>query len=231
MTFELHILSAGAAKAIVQEAAAPLRAAGVEIVATFDAAGAIRAQLEAQARCDIVILPTGMLGALAGKRVETPAPLGSVPTGIAVPQGHPLPDIRGADALRSVLRAAPALYCPDTERATAGIHFLRVLRELAIYDDVAANIRAHANGATAMAAMARERPNGAIGCTQVSEILYTPGVALAGPLVPPFDLATTYAVAVSAQSREPALARQFAARLTDPATRATRETKGFVAIA
>jgi molybdate transport system substrate-binding protein len=228
---ELHVLSAGAAKALVEAAAETMRAAGVSIVATFDAAGAIRAQLESGMRCDLVILPAAMLDALAARgRVETPAALGSVPTGIAVPGGHAQPGIRDADALRAALQSAPALYCPDTERATAGMHFVRVLRELGIHDAVAGRIRAHPNGATAMAAMARERLHGAIGCTQVSEILHTPGVSLVGALEPPFDLATVYSVAVVAASRNPAPAREFAAQLAAPATRAGRAAKGFVAL-
>ena len=35
-----------------------------------------------------------------------------------------------------------------------------------------------------------------LGCTQISEILYTPGVTLVGPLPTEFDLATVYSVAV-----------------------------------
>ena len=37
---------------------------------------------------------------------------------------------------------------------------------------------------------------GALGCTQVTEILYTPGLTLAGPLPEPFGLATAYAAGV-----------------------------------
>jgi hypothetical protein len=148
----------------------------------------------------------------ATERVHLRAALGRVPTGIAVASGAPPPPIHDADALRASFDEASALYCPDTERSTAGLHFVRMLREMGIYSHVAARIRDYANGAQAMAALAatsgRER---AIGCTQVTEILYTPGVTLVGSLPVPFELTTTYSAAASVASRSPAAARRFVA--------------------
>lgn len=155
------------------------------------------------------------------------ASLGRVPTGVAVIEGVPLPEIDDQAALCASLERASALYCPDTERATAGIHFIRMLREMGIHAQVASRIRAHANGAEAMAALAASGDHRAIGCTQASEILYTPGVVLAGPLPVPFELSTTYAVAVAAGSADAALARAFAAELGGPASGAQRIASGF----
>lgn len=230
----LHVLSAGAAKAVVLALAAELReTAGTGIAGTFDAAGAIRAQFVAGAPCDVLILPVAMLDALAGERrvdAASVASLGRVPTGIAVPAGEQAPSIVDADALRASLERAAALYCPDTERSTAGIHFMRMLRELGIDARVAAKVRAYANGAQAMAAMAAAAlpRGGAIGCTQVTEILYTPGVTLVGPLPQPFELVTIYAVAVSAASRQIDSARRFAAQLAGDALRERRASSGFL---
>jgi molybdate transport system substrate-binding protein len=121
------------------------------------------------------------------------------------------------------------LYCPDTERSTAGIHFVRMLREMGIHSRVAPRIRNYPNGAQAMAAMAAAGPEGerAIGCTQVTEILYTPGVTLIGLLPPPFELTTVYTAAVSLHSRHADRARQFAARLTGGDSEALRVASGF----
>jgi len=155
----LHVLSAGAAKAVVTALAGTFRH-GDGVVATFDAAGAIRAHLLARDPCDVVILPMPMLEALADDghvARESIATLGRVPTGIAIPQGAPLPAIGDSAALRATLERASALYCPDRERATAGIHFVRMLRELGLHDRVASRIRAHPNGAAAMAAIIRKK--------------------------------------------------------------------------
>ena len=70
---------------------------------------------------------------------------------------------------------------------------------------------------------------GAIGCTQVTEILYTPGVVLVAPLPAPFALATVYSVAVSADSMASAPARAFAALLTGDAAIGLRRSAGFLA--
>jgi molybdate transport system substrate-binding protein len=228
----LDILSAGAAKAVVLALAGELRERnGIDVAGVFDAAGAIRTRFGEGAPCDVLLLPAAMLDELAVQQRVDPhsrAALGCVPTGIAIASGSPAPRIHDADALRTTFAAASALYCPDTERSTAGLHFVRMLREMGIYSDVAARIRDYANGAQAMAALAaaagRER---AIGCTQVTEILYTPGVSLVGSLPPPFELTTTYSAATNVTSRHPDTARRFVAMLTGSHSRELRAASGF----
>ena len=85
---------------------------------------------------------------------------------------------------------------------------------MGIHATAAARIRDYANGAQAMAALAASRNHRerAIGCTQVTEILYTPGVTLVGVLPPPFELTTLYSVAVSSQSGDPERPRGGPAR-------------------
>jgi molybdate transport system substrate-binding protein len=150
-----------------------------------------------------------------------------VRTGLAVRAGEPLPAIGDRAALRACLVAARAIWLPDPERATAGIHFVKVLRALGIHDAVAARLRPFPNGATAMRTMADEGEPGSVGCTQVTEILYTPGVALAGPLPAEFELATVYSVAVASGARDPALARRFTALVAGEASRGLRAAGGF----
>ena len=229
----LRVLSAGAAKAVVTALAGTFRdARGIAVIATFDAAGTIRGQLLAGEPCDVAILPQPMLQALAGAGHVIPesiAPLGRVPTGIAVLHGAPRPAIADAASLRGTMERASALYCPDVAQATAGIHFLRMLRELGIHGLVATRIRAHPNGATAMAAMAAAGDPAAVGCTQASEILYTPGVALVGPLPEPFALATHYSAAVAAASERSSAAREFSAMLGGSPASEMRRRSGFLA--
>jgi molybdate transport system substrate-binding protein len=131
--------------------------------------------------------------------------------------------------LRASLEAATSLYCPDTERATAGIHFAKVLTALDLHDAVAARLRTYPDGATAMRELAQSVEPWPLGCTQVTEILYTPGVRLVGPLPAEFELATVYAIAVAADSPHPDLARSFAALLAGPAAKLLREHGGFEA--
>jgi molybdate transport system substrate-binding protein len=217
LTDVLRILSAGAAKGIVTALAGTFEAErGVRVDAKFDAAGAIRSAFEFEG-ADLVILPDVVLDALAQQGLVDPASIATlveVATGVAIREGDDRPRVDDPQALRDAFARASALYCPDIERSTAGRHFTRVLHELGIEAASAPKLRAYANGATAMAALAREGPKGALGCTQVTEILYTPGVMLVAPLPPPFELSTRYALAVGSSARAPEVARTFAARLT-----------------
>jgi len=228
---ELHVLSAGAAKGLVEALAPdPAFAAGATLRAEFGAVGAIRERWVAGAPCDVIILTQGMLDALArdGRVVrETIAPLGIVRTGIAVRVGEALPAIADREELRQSLLTANGIYLPDPERSTAGVHFVKILHELAIHDAVASRLRAFPGGAIAMRELGHSREPGQIGCTQVTEINYTPGVVLVGPLPSEFELATEYAVAVAASARQPDAARRVAQMLAGPATRELRRKGGF----
>jgi molybdate transport system substrate-binding protein len=229
----LVVLSAGAAKGVVEALQPGFRdETGADVSGTFGAVGAIREKFVANDACDILILTAVMLEELAGEgRVDraTIAPLGRVLTGIAVRSGEPHPAIGSPSALRACLAQARSLYCPDPERATAGIHFVKVLRELGLWPDCAPRLAAYPSGAIAMRALADTTGPGAVGCTQVTEILYTPGVDLVGPLPAEFTLATMYSVAVGTRAPQPALARRFAALIAGTATQKLRERGGFVA--
>lgn len=232
MSDTLHVLAAGAAKGLLTAIAPRFRAAtGAEIAGTFNAVGTIRQAFADGAACDVLILTAPMLDALARDGTidrASVAALGRVETGVAVRRGEPHPDLGDRASLRVLFRDAGALYCPDPERATAGIHFVNVLRALDLWPAVRPQVRAYASGGIAMQAMAEADEPGAVGCTQVTEILYTPGVELVGPLPPPFALATVYAAGVAAHATNPALARELVDLLAGEETRALRVAGGLL---
>lgn len=227
----LNILSGGAAQSVVTALAADFRAAtGYELDCTFSAVGTMKAKLLAGAPADLVILTQALIAELAaGGQVLTDscADLGRVRTGVAVRAGDPLPDIASAGALRGALLAAEGIFFPDPQKATAGIHFARVLHTLDIRGEVEPRLKTYPNGATAMRELAQAKGARLMGCTQVTEINNTPGVVLAGPLPREFELATVYCVGVCANAASPAIARRFAALLTSQPSRALRLKAGF----
>ena len=231
MSDALRLLSAGAAQGVVEAIRAPFRAAtGAEIEATFGAVGALALKLQEGAPCDAVILTAAMIADLeqSAQLVSgTSAPLGHVRTGVAVRSGDPQPAIAEPAELAAALRAASAIYVPDMLRSTAGIHIANVLRRLGLANELAPRLSIHPNGATAMRALAAATERAVIGCTQITEIRFTPGIVLVGALPAEFELATVYSVAVTAAARHPQLARQFAEMISAPASRALREEKGF----
>ena len=86
------------------------------------------------------------------------------------------------------------------------------------------------NGMTAMRHLSVSAARRAIGCTQVTEILNTSGVKLAGALPQGYDLATTYTAAIATRASAPGAARQLIAVLTDPQHGTLRQSIGFGAV-
>ena len=229
---DLHILSGGAAAGLVRRCASDFeRTYGARVHGTFGAVGAMKTQLLAGDACDILILTESMIRDLvaAGQaRAESVRSLGVVMTGVAVLAGQPHPDVSNADTLRAAFRAASAVYFPDPQLATAGIHCMKVLRDLGLADELAPRLRPHPNGATAMKAMAQAGDPQAIGCTQVTEILITPGVELVDKLPPGFELATVYTAAVTQRSLSSTLAQALIEELASPSRAADRQAAGFL---
>jgi molybdate transport system substrate-binding protein len=227
----LNILSGGAAQSVVTALAADFRAAtGYELDCTFSAVGAMKAKLLSGAPADLIILTQALIAGLAadGKVLpDSSADLGHVHTGVAVRAGDPLPDIASAGALRNALLAAEDIFLPDPQKATAGIHFARVLDTLGIRGEVEPRLKTYPNGATAMRELAQAKGARVVGCAQVTEINNTPGVVLAGLLPREFELATVYSVGVCVGATNPEAAQRFIELLTGAPSRALRMKAGF----
>ena len=223
----LNVLSAGAAKAVVTAVA---RDAGLELGGAFGAVGAMQDKLLAGEPCDVVVLTRSMLEALASSgRIDaaTIGDLGRGYTGIAVKRGASTPNIARTTGLSIALLGAEEIYVPDLKQSTAGRHIAEMLATLGIAGEVAPHLKEFPNGAQAMKAMAASASAYAIGCTQASEILYTEGVTLVGPLPGEFDLATLYAAAVCTGSTGAPAAEAFVRTLTGELAQRMREKAGF----
>lgn len=228
---DLPILSAGAAKGLVTALQQAFSVdTGASIQGSFGAVGAMKEKLLAGEPCDVIILTAALIAELTQSGhvlAGSSAPLGRVRTGIAVRSGQPLPDISDRAALKASLLAAKGIYFPDPKLATAGIHFLNVLKQLGIYSDVEPNLRPFPNGATAMLNLAQTTEAQLIGCTQITEIKYTKGVTLVGLLPKEFELSTVYAVAVCSKAAHPEIARRFVELLSGRESEAMRAEGGF----
>ena len=228
---KLNILSGGAAQSVVNSLADEFRTlAGYELDCTFGAVGAMKEKLLAGAPADLVILTQALVAELAAGGQLLPdscADLGRVRTGVAVRASDPRPDIASASALRSALLAAGGIYFPDPLKATAGIHFARVLDTLGIRSQVEQRLKPYPNGATAMRELAQAKGERLLGCTQVTEINSTPDVALVGLLPREFELATVYSAGICTNAAAPEAARRFIALLAGEPSRALRTKAGF----
>jgi len=230
----LNLLCAGAAQGLVKALQERFKAAtGADIQARFGAVGAIQEALLGGEACDVLVLTEALIGRLVAEgrlQAGSAALLGRVRTGVAVRAGTPWPDVATAGGLKAALRAATGVYFPDALRSTAGIHFAKVMRELGLHDELAPRFKTYPNGASAMRAMAESDEAQPIGCTQVTEIRYTPGVELVALLPAEFELATPYTAAMTASaasSPQAALAAHFIALMTSTDALPLRSAGGF----
>lgn len=228
----LKILSGGAAQGLVARLAPAFREqTGLDIEGEFGAVGAMAGKLRSGWPADIVVLTAALIADLADENLVTRASIsdiGRVETAIAVRSGDPLASVHDAASLREVLLGADAIFVPDTQASTAGIHVAKVLHQLSIADEVADRLRIYPNGATAMRHLAETDAVRPVGCTQSTEILNTDGVKLSGSLPKGCDLSTVYTAAVATGAPQPRQAQILIDILTDANQRDLRTGAGFL---
>ena len=227
----MHVLSGGAAAAVVQGVQAEFETrTGSRIEGTFSAVGMMRDKLLAGAPCDVIILTQPMVEQLtaSGHVVAGSArSLGKVKTGVAVRTGTAHPSVHTREQLHAAMSAAQGIYFPDPDKATAGIHFMNVLKALGLDETMRSKFRVFPNGATAMGEMAKSQESGLIGCTQVTEINYTEGVDLVDVLPAEFELSTDYTLGICTGSQAPEQAQILVQLLAGPASAQVRKQGGF----
>ena len=227
----LNILSGGAAQGLVGSLAPRFKQlTGFDISGEFGAVGAMAEKLRQGTPTDIVILTAAIVKKLAEEHRVDPgsiADVGLVETAVAVRAGDPKVTVGDEAGLRAALLAADAIFVPDIQASTAGIHVAKVLQRLGIAEQVASRLKIHPNGATAMRHLAASDALRPIGCTQSTEIISTPGVVLSGSLPPGYELATMYTAAVTTQAAHADQAQALIGLLTAAGHRGLRERAGF----
>lgn len=228
----LNILGGGAAQSLVASLAPTFKAlTGFDITGEFGAVGAMADKLRSGTWADVVILTAAIVSRLAAEnRVAPPSisNIGVVETAVAVRAGDPLARANNAASLRSAFLAADAIFIPDTEASTAGIHVAKVLNQLGITDIVAARLKIFPNGTTAMRHLAESDATRPLGCTQSTEIIATEGVTLSGSLPQGYDLATMYVAAVTKRTAAAKEAQVLIELLTAADQSELRERAGFL---
>ncbi|MGY3619570.1 molybdate ABC transporter substrate-binding protein [Bradyrhizobium sp. USDA 10063] len=229
---KLHVLSGGAAQGLVKNLAPAFTAAtGLQIEGEFGAVGAMADKLRKGAAADVIIFTSALVATLAAEKLVSSASvrdIGLVETALAVRAGDPPVAAKDAASLREALRAADAIFVPDTKASTAGIHVAKVLEQLGIAREVEQRLRIFPNGATAMRHLAESDARRPIGCTQSTEIIATNGVVLSGSLPPGCALATLYTGAVTTRTSAAPAAERLIDLLTAAQAGEARGRAGFV---
>jgi len=240
----LRIISAGAAKGLINDLQDPFSRTVPHIQPSFDnsfgAVGAMKDIFKAESLEPLAdklagvvmissesilldLIKEGLLDAASY------TPIGWVSTAVARLEGDDsIVAMPRQEDLQHALMHAPVIYAPDTEKSTAGIHFKKVLTALELWAPLKDRVQNFPNGAAAMGQMAKDQIKGALGCTQVTEINYTPGVEVISLLPKQFELNTLYSAACALRGHQIALARDFIRFLCgDSPAKEARHSGGF----
>lgn len=228
----LKILGGGASQGLIASVTPKFEAAtGWTIAGDFGAVGAMAARLRGGEAVDAIVLTAALVDALKAERLvvaDSIKPVGSVETALAVRAHDQVAPVVDTGTLSQTLLVADAIFVPDTVSSTAGIHVMKVLRQLGIAERVASRLKVFPNGATAMRNLAASDAARPIGCTQATEIIATPGLQLVNALPGEFALKTTYTAAVTTRATNPAIARSFVDLLADREQTPLRARAGFL---
>jgi molybdate transport system substrate-binding protein len=123
--------------------------------------------------------------------------------GVAVGARAPQPDVGSVDAFRRALRNAGSIAYL---RVGSGAYLAGLFERLGLADEIRAKAR-RPEGDSVAALVARGEVE--LGLVVLTQILTTPGVALAGPLPPEIQSYVTFTAAVSSGATAPGAASQL----------------------
>ncbi|HEY4406713.1 MAG TPA: substrate-binding domain-containing protein [Xanthobacteraceae bacterium] len=229
-TAQLQVIATGVYEHVLKDLAEPFAArAGKGVSFIITNAGGVIAKLDADATADVVMTSSAGIDSLAAKgRVigASKVDVGGMRLGVAVKSGAPVPDIKTSDALREVLRNAPAVASIDPHGGgTSGPFIDRLFERLGVAEVVRSNGVLCATGADVVRAVASGRAS--LGMTQAAELIGLPGLAFAGFVPDELQLVTVYSAAVAASSKIPDAAAAFIAFITGPEAVARLRSSGW----
>jgi molybdate transport system substrate-binding protein len=222
----VHVLAAGAVKAVVQAFAADFEArSGLRLDVAFDTVGALRDRVLAGEPADVTVLSEQALDIVASRGFGRGArlDLGRTGVGLGGRRGLGPASIATPEAFRDLLARVDTIGYADPDRgATAGRHFRALLDRLQLTDTLSDRLRMYPFGVDAVSALGRGEVDVAV--SQATEILTQSDVDFLGYFPEPYALTTRYGAL--ALSDRPG-ARAFMDRLASPGTAVLLADAGF----
>ncbi len=211
---DLHVLSGGAAKSLVDPLAKSFKQANVKM--DYQPMGKLVQSLKDGAPADLVIVTSEVLPNLQKDgKVGNGKGIARVGIGVAVNEKAPSPDISTVEAFKKTLLAAKSIVYIDPKVGTSGKHVAEVFKRL--------NIENEMQSKTTLGGEIE------LGIHQISEILPVKGVKLVGPLPAELQKYTVYVAAPVSGTKSEAAVNAFIAHLTGEEARQRLAQAGYSA--
>lgn len=169
------------------------RETGHRVRRLYDTAGAAEQQFLANGRQGVLVTTAARIRGLTATGLGTTGTVADTLAGVAVaPRLQHLPLVTADDFKAVLLQARRVAFSDPARGATVGAHFLVVIEQLQIRDDVLAKSVKARDGIETMTWLTQGVVE--LGITQVSEIRQMAPDALLGPFPAAFELATRYGI-------------------------------------
>jgi molybdate transport system substrate-binding protein len=227
---EIRVLSAAALQSAFPEITRGFEgASGHSLRISYATIGAITQRVLAGEAADVVIGSTLAMPALiqSGK-IDPGSQLTVCRTGIGVviPSGTPTPEIRSVEEFKRAVPAARVVVYADPVRGgAAGVHIGSVFKKLRIADQLKSQMTLAAGGDVTEVTLAQGA--GALGPTQISEIVGKPGAEFVGPLPQEIQNETVFVAGTPTGVTPAPAVTAFLAFLKSPAAVAAIQAKGM----
>jgi molybdate transport system substrate-binding protein len=227
---EIRLLSAAAMQSAFKEVAGEFeRSSGHKLVIAYGTIGAVNQRVLAGETADVVIGSTLIMPGLVkeGKiRSESLVTVCKTGIGLVVRAGAPkLPMSSVEDFKQAVLAARVLVYADPVRGGAAGVHVGRVLQELGLADRLKSSIKLGAGGDVTEVTIAQGE--GALGITQISEIVGKPTAQFVGPMPAPLQNYTVMVAGIPSGAKPSEAVTAFVRFLGSPAAVNAIKAKGM----
>jgi molybdate transport system substrate-binding protein len=227
---EIRLLSAAAMQTVFKEIAGEFeRASGHRLILAYGTIGGVNERVLKGEAADVVIGSTLSMPALlkAGKiRADSQVTVCRTAIGLVVPAGSARPPMASVeDFKRAVLAARVLVYADPVGGGAAGVHIGRVLQNLGLADRLKSSIKLGLGGDVTEVTIAQG--DGALGITQVSEIVGKQTAQYVGPIPDELQNITVFVAGIPPGSARPDAAKALIAFLKSPVAVAAIRAKGM----
>src|SRR5271169_4106804 len=231
---EIRVLSSGSLKAALSQLLPDFeKSSGNTATIEYGPAGAIVGRVQKDDAADVVTVSRSQLQKLQsnGKVVEgSLVDIAGIALGVAVRKGAPKPDISNVEAFKQALLSARSIgYRDPTTGSTSGVYTAGMLERLGIAQDLKPKLRLDRSEGdvpeNVFQGVARGEIEMQIG--QITEIVISPGVDLAGPLPGEIQNTTLMAAGIITTSKAPDAAKALISFISSPSAAAVLKATGF----